>query len=200
MQRIYRRGALAAAFALCLGVAATAQAQTTGSETGRNTDQQQRIEQGLQSGELNNHETARLEQGEARIDRTEQRDLANGSLSASERAQIQREQNRESARIYSQKHDIQTGNPDSNRSRLMQANVQRDANQEQRIHKGVADGSLSNREVSRLQGREAHSDHLDARDGRNGYISPREEYRTQRSDGRDSRRIYRQKHDGQHRH
>lgn len=163
-------------------------------------DQQKRIEQGLQSGQLNNHETSRLEQGEARIDRTEQRDMANGSLSASEKAQVQREQNRESAMIYKQKHDTQNGNPDSNRSRLMQANVQRNVDQEQRIHNGVVDGSLTNREASLVQGREAHSDHLDARDGRNGYVSPGEEYRTQRRDNRDSRRIYRHKHDGQRRH
>jgi TolA-binding protein len=200
MQRMYRRGALAAALALCLGFAATAQAQSTGSETERNVDQQQRSEQGLQSGQLDNREASRLEQGEARIDRSEQRDLANGSLSASEKAQIQREQGHESKAIYSQKHDAQTGNPDSNRSRLMQANVQRDVNQEQRIHEGVKNGSLTNRETSRMQGRQAHSDHMDARDGRNGYISPREEYRTQRTDNRDSRRIYRDKHNGRVRH
>ncbi|MDQ2972383.1 MAG: hypothetical protein M3R20_05305 [Pseudomonadota bacterium] len=200
MKRIQRRLALFSAIALGLGFAVVVQAQTTGSDTERNVDQQQRIEQGLQSGQLNNHEASRLEQGEARIDHTEQHDLRNGSLSASEKAQIQREQNRESAAIYGQKHDAQKGNPNSARSDLMQANVQRDVNQEQRIHEGVHNDSLTNREVGHLQGREAHSDHLDARDGRNSYISPREEYRTQRTDNRDSRAIYRQKHDRQRRH
>lgn len=200
MKRHQRHLALFSVIALGLGFAVAAQAQTTGTETERNVDQQQRIEQGLQSGQINNHEASRLEQGEARIDHTEQHALRNGSLSASEKAQIQREQNRESAAIYGQKHDAQTGNPNSVRSDSMQANVQRDVNQEQRVHEGVKSNSLTNREVGHLQGREAHSDHLDARAGRNGYIGPREEYRTQRADNRDSHRIYRQKHDSQHRH
>lgn len=195
MHRIYRRGALAAALALCLGFAATAQAQSTSSETERNVDQQQRIEQGLQSGQLSSGEARKLEQGEARIDRTEQHDLANGSLSASEKAQIQREQNHESKAIYSQKHDAQTGNPDSLKSNLEQADVQRNINQEQRIHNGVASGSLTNREAGHLEGREAHVDHMEARSD-----SLRQTGRIQRTDNRDSRRIYRQKHDGQRRH
>jgi len=195
MHTIYRRGALAAALALCLGFAAAAQAQSTGSETERNVDQQQRIEQGLQSGQLSSGEARKLEQGEARIDRTEQHDLANGSLSASEKAQIQREQNHESKAIYSQKHDAQTGNPDSLKSNLEQADVQRNINQEQRIHNGVASGSLTNREAGHLEGREAHVDHMEARSD-----SLRQTGRIQRTDNRDSRRIYRQKHDGQRRH
>lgn len=195
MQRIYRRGTLAAALTLCLGFAAVAQAQSTGSETGRNVDQQQRIEQGLQSGQLSTGEARKLEQGEARIDRTEQHALADGSLSAPEKARIQREQNRESAAILDQKHDAQTGNPDSLKSNLEQANVQRDVNQEQRIHNGVKNGSLSNREAGHLQGREARTDHMQARSD-----TLRQTRRIQRTDNRNSRRIYRQKHDGQHRH
>lgn len=195
MQRIDRRGVLATALALCLGFAASAQAQSTGSETGRNVAQQQRIEQGLQSGQLSTGEARKLEQGQARIDRTEQRDLANGSLSASEKARIQHEQNRQSAAIRSQKHDAQTGNPDSLRSNLEQANVQRNINQEKRIHNGVKNGSLSNREVGKMQGREAHVDHMEARSG-----SLRGTARVQRTDNRDSRRIYRDKHDRRGRH
>lgn len=195
MQRIYRRGALAAALALCLGFAATAQAQSTGSETERNVDQQQRVEQGLKSGQLTTGEARKLEQGEARIDRTEQHDLANGSLSASEKAQIQREQNRESAGIYKDKHNATTGNPNSLKSNLEQADVQRNINQEQRIHNGVKNGSLTNREVSQMQGREAHVDHMEARSD-----TLRQTGRIQRTDNRDSRRIYRDKHNRRTRH
>lgn len=195
MQRIYRRGALAAALALCLGFAATAQAQSTGSETERNVDQQQRVEQGLKSGQLTTGEARKLEQGEARIDRTEQHDLANGSLSASEKAQIQREQNRESAAIYKDKHNATTGNPNSLKSNLEQADVQRNINQEQRIHNGVKNGSLTNREVGQLQGREAHVDHMEAHSD-----TLRQTGRIQRTDNRDSRRIYRDKHNRRTRH
>src|SRR5947207_14161622 len=50
---------------------AAASAQTVGSEVQRDVNQQQRIEQGLKSGSLNTGEAAKLERGEARIDRME---------------------------------------------------------------------------------------------------------------------------------
>ncbi len=193
------RLALTGAIALGLGFAFNAQAQSAGSETQRDVDQQQRIEQGLQSGQLNTHEASRLERGETRIDRTEQRDMRDGTLSASDKAQIQREQNRESAAIYNQKHDAQTGNPDSRSSERMQNDVQRNVNQEQRIHNGVANGSLTNREAGHLEGREAHVAHEEARAGADGHVGWREQGRIQRTENRDSGRIYRQKHDRQHR-
>lgn len=203
---------VAAAIALGLGFAIGAQAQTAppsstptttpmrrphnaATETGRDVEQQKRIEQGLQSGQLTSGEARRLEAGESRIDRTEQRDLANGSLSGSERAQIQREQNRESKAIYGEKHNATTGNPDSLKSNLEQANVQRNINQEQRIHQGVTHGSLTNRETSRLEGSEAHVDRMEAKRDTLRQIG-----RVRRADNRDSRRIYKAKHNKQRRH
>lgn len=201
---------LAAAVAVGMGLSAGAIAQTApasstpvastrphnaASETGRDVDQQKRIEQGLQSGQLTSGEARKLEAGEARIDKTEQRDLRNGSLSASERAQIQRQQNRESKAIYSQKHDAQTGNPDSLKSNMEQANVQRNINQEQRLHNGVKNGSLTNRELSRAEGGEAHVDRMESRRD-----TLRQTGRVQRADNRDSRRIHRAKHNARVRH
>ncbi|HEX7111881.1 MAG TPA: hypothetical protein VF216_05510 [Mizugakiibacter sp.] len=190
-----RLGLIVAGF----GFVVAAQAQNASSETQRNVDQQQRIEQGLQSGQLTTREAAGLEQGEAHVDRVEQRDLRDGSLSARDQAQIQRAQNRESAAIYRQKHDTQTGNPASISSQRMQADVQRNLDQQQRIHDGAANGTLTDREVAHLQGREAHASHLDARAGANGRVGAREQAHIQHTDNRDSRRIHRQKHDGQQR-
>ena len=199
---------LAAAVAIGLGFATGAIAQTTpatstpttrphnvASETGRDVGQQERIEQGLQSGQLSSGEARKLEAGESRIDKTEQRDLRNGSLSASERAQIQREQNRESKAVYNQKHDAQTGHPDSLKSNMEQANVQRNINQEQRLHNGVKNGSLGNRELGRAEGNEARADRMESR--RN---TLRQTAKVQRTDNRDSRRIYRAKHNRRVRH
>ena len=201
---------LVAAIAVGLGLAATsAGAQTVpttsapaathprnaASETGRDVEQQKRIEQGLQSGQLTSGEARKLEAGESRIDKTQQRDLRNGSLSASERAQIQHEQNAESKAIYSQKHDAQTGNPDSLKSNLEQADVQRNLNQERRIHNGVSNGSLTNREASRAEGSEAHVDRMEAR-----HDTLRSTARVQRADNRDSRKIYKLKHNDHRRH
>src|SRR6185312_2406808 len=206
---------LATAIAIGLGFATCAIAQTTPvtstptvnpggpmqrphnavTETARDVDQQKRIEQGLQSGQLTSGEARKLEAGESRIDKTEQRDLRNGSLSASERAQIQREQNRESKSIYGDKHNATTGNPDSLKSNLEQANVQRNINQEQRLHNGVKNGSLTNRELGRMEGDEAHVDRMESRRD-----TLRQTGKIQRTDNRDSRRIYRAKHNAHTRH
>ncbi|MBS0194428.1 MAG: hypothetical protein JSR34_09290 [Proteobacteria bacterium] len=194
-----RRLALFGAIALGLGFAVSAQAQSVAQDTQRDVNQQQRIEQGLKSGQLSTKEASRLEHGEARIDRTEQRDLRDGSLTSAERAQIQREQNNESKAIYRDKHNDVKGNPDSRSSERMQHDVQRDVNQEKRIHNGVDNGSLTNRETAHLEGREAHVDHEEARAGADGNVNAREQRRIQGTQNRDSKRIYRDKHNRAHR-
>ena len=199
---------LAAAIAIGLGFTTGAFAQSApatstparrphnaATETGRDVEQQKRIEQGLQSGQLTSGEARKLEAGEARVDKTEQRDLRNGTLSASERAQIQRQQNRESKAIYGDKHNATTGNPDSLKSNMEQANVQRNINQEQRLHNGVKNGSLTNRELARQEGNESHVDRMESRRD-----TLRQTGKIQRADNRDSRRIYRAKHNKKVRH
>ena len=70
--------------------------------------EQQRINQGIRSGELTRREAARLEAGMARI-RTDERfaRMSGGGISPRERARLEREMNRESRAIYRQKHDGQ---------------------------------------------------------------------------------------------
>ena len=75
---------------------------------GRLAHQDARIGQGLQSGELTNHEAIRLERRDARIGRQEARMRASGGrFTGRERARLQREENRTSGAIYRQKHDAQ---------------------------------------------------------------------------------------------
>lgn len=73
----------------------------------RENRQQDRIGQGVQSGQLTPGETARLEHQEQRIDNQVKAERAanGGHLTAAERAQVNREQNRESRRIYAAKHN-----------------------------------------------------------------------------------------------
>ena len=72
----------------------------------RQARQQDRIYQGIASGSLTQHEAARLERQEARIDAREAKDRRNG-LTPRERTQLERDLNRESRQIYRQKHDKQ---------------------------------------------------------------------------------------------
>lgn len=69
--------------------------------------QQKRIDQGVQSGELNKREAARLERHQAGIDKMEAKAKADGTVSKKERAAIHHAQNNESQRIHRQKHDQQ---------------------------------------------------------------------------------------------
>ena len=54
----------------------------------RDVNQQQRIEQGLKSGELSTKEAGQLEREQNRVDKIEARDLKDGSISAAEQARL----------------------------------------------------------------------------------------------------------------
>ena len=76
----------------------------------RRENQQDRIAQGVNSGQLTAGETARLEGREAGLNQEIRNDRAanGGHLTAGERAQINRQQNRLSGRIYRAKHNGRT--------------------------------------------------------------------------------------------
>lgn len=74
----------------------------------RQNRQQQRIANGVNSGQLNARETYRLERREGHIANYEARSRADGGgLSGRERYRIERMQDRTSRAIYRQKHDAQ---------------------------------------------------------------------------------------------
>ena len=169
-------------------------AQTPATEVQRNANQQQRIEQGLQSGQLTTHEAARLEAGEARVNRIEGRALGDGTLSAGEARRIRAAQNAESRAIARQKHDAQTGNPASASSRRMQADVQRNANQQRRIEQGAVAGSLTNKEVAQLERGQAHVERREARAGIDGHVGAAGQASIQHAENVQSARIHARKH------
>lgn len=89
-----------------LSMAAVAGADpTTPSIDRREVRQDQRIEQGVKSGELTRGETRRLVRGEGHIDRMEARAKRDGVVTPKERTHIQRALNHESNRIYRLKHN-----------------------------------------------------------------------------------------------
>lgn len=93
-----------------LGASAVSMAGPRGIN-GREYREQQRINQGIRSGELTRREARRLEAGLARIRIDERFARADGHVSPRERARLDRELNRESRGIYHQKHDGQDRNP-----------------------------------------------------------------------------------------
>ena len=169
-------------------------AQDVGTEVQRNINQESRIEQGLKSGQLSADEAAKLERGEARIDRMEKNALKDGALSQQEADRLNRAQNAESGKINALKHNDVTGNPNSASSQRMQTDVQRNINQQSRIEQGVQSGSLSNKEVSHLEQGQARVERAEARAGADGHVSAGEQARIQHKENKQSGKIFRDKH------
>jgi hypothetical protein len=74
----------------------------------RQANQERRIQQGEKSGALTQKEAARLEKGQARVQRMEDKAVADGRVTPRERARIEKAQDRQSKKIYREKHDKQT--------------------------------------------------------------------------------------------
>ena len=76
----------------------------------RQHNQQERIRQGIKSGELTRHEAVRLEKQEAMIRVNEKFAKSDGKISPAERARLEKELTKTSENIYQQKHDNQDSN------------------------------------------------------------------------------------------
>lgn len=187
------------ACAVTVSVATPAFAQSTASEGQRDINQQQRIEQGLKSGALTTQEAGRLEGEEARVEKMQANALRDGKLTPEEKARIGRAQNKVSQDIYHEKHDAQRGDPNSASSRRMQADVQRNVNQQRRIEQGIRSGELTNKEAGRLEGGQSRVSRMESRAGADGNVGPKEQRRIQNSENKQSKHVYREKHDGQKR-
>lgn len=165
-------------------MSAGALAQTAATEVQRNVNQQQRILDGLQSGQLTTREAARLEREEAAVERMQSRALRDGRLTDGEKARIDAAQDKVSRDIYREKHDAQIGNPNSISSQRMQADVQRNVNQQRRIKDGIDSGALTNREVGRLEHGQARNNRIQANAGADGHVGKFEQRRIQHNEKR----------------
>ena len=180
----------AALAAVLVSGAALAQEGTVQADTQRDVNQQNRIEQGLQSGQLSTKEAGQLERQEKHVDNIQARDLKNGSVSPAEQQRLNAAQSRVSQDVYADKHNGVTGNPDSKSSRRMQADVQRNANQEQRISNGERSSQLSGRQVGKLERGQAHDDAKQSAADANGHITRDEQNSINRSDNRQSDHVH----------
>jgi hypothetical protein len=88
-------------------IGSVAFAQTaTPKVTKRQIHQQQRIKEGVKSGELSKGEAAKLEaqQGKIAVDKAKAK--SDGVVTAKERAKLQHEQNKASKNVYRKKHNL----------------------------------------------------------------------------------------------
>ena len=101
-------GLIALLAAASLALPAAAQTQSTPRVDQRQANQERRIERGENSGALTAKEAARLEKGQARVQKMEDKAVADGKVTRKERARLEKAQDRQSRRIYREKHDKQT--------------------------------------------------------------------------------------------
>ena len=113
----------------------------------RKENQQDRIAQGVKSGQLTAGETANLETKEAAINGETKADRAanGGKLTAAEKTQINKQQNQVSKQIYNDKHNANTAHYGNNKV------GQRRENQQDRIAQGVKSGKLTAGETAKLE-------------------------------------------------
>jgi len=193
MKRFMKWFVMAALVAVIIPAAGLAQGRRNGVNE-RQRNQQQRIRQGVRSGELTGVEAARIQRRESQIRLNEARARrSGGEFTPQERARIQGQLDRSSERIYQQKHDAQDRNPNNSVN-------ERQQNQRERIRDGVQSGELTGVEAARLRRQDAQIRLNEARARQSGgEFTPQERARIQRQLNRESRRIYRQKHDAQDR-
>ena len=70
--------------------------------------QRDRIEHGIRNGSLTRPEVSGLVKGQRHVRRMERRALSDGAVTGKERVRIEHAQDRQSRRIFRQKHDGQT--------------------------------------------------------------------------------------------
>jgi len=73
----------------------------------------------------------------------------------------------------------------------------REANQERRIEQGEKSGALTPRESARLEKGQARVDKMEQKATADGKVTAKERRRIEKAQDRESRRIYREKHDKQ---
>jgi hypothetical protein len=156
-------------------------------------NQQDRIANGVQSGQLTAGETANLEKKESALNKEENRmeKRDGGNLTAADKARLNRQENHLSNQIYRDKHNarVQNTNPKSEVG-------QRQRNQQERIAQGVKSGQLTASETAHLERREAaiHKEVKTERAANGGKLTPAERRQVNRQENRTSAAIYRKKH------
>jgi hypothetical protein len=188
------------AVAMLIGTMAMAQAPatTTPSTTPdptigqRKENQQDRIANGVQSGQLTAGETSKLETKEAAINGETRADRAanGGKLTGAEKQQINGQQNKLSNQIYQDKHNANTAQYGNNEV------GQRRENQQDRIAQGVKSGQLTAGETAKLENQQKGiNQQVKAdRSANGGKLTPGEKAQVNHEQNNASKNIYNKKH------
>jgi hypothetical protein len=170
---------------------ATPQPETIGQ---RKQNQQNRITNGIDSGQLTAGETKNLERREANLNRNERQMRAadGGKLTATDHTKLNQQENHISGQIYQDKHNARTAT-------YGQSKIgQRRENQQDRIAQGIKSGQMTPGEAARQENREQGLNREISGMGRanGGKLTPGERTLVNQQQNKQSRQIYREKHNG----
>jgi hypothetical protein len=158
----------------------------------RKENQQDRIANGVKSGQLPPGETANLEKKEAAINKETSADRAanGGKLTSAEKAQINRQQNQLSKQIYADKHNANTAHYGNNKV------GQRRENQQDRIAQGIQSGQLTASETAKLERQQQGINKQIAADRKanGGTLTAAQKKQINKEQNQASRNIYHKKH------
>src|ERR1700682_3739749 len=158
----------------------------------RKENQQDRIAQGVKSGQLTAGETANLETKEAAINGETKADRAanGGKLTAAEKKQINGQQNQLSKQIYKDKHNANTAHYGNNKV------GQRRENQQDRIAQGIKSGQLTAGETAKLENQQKGINQQGAADRKanGGTLTAAEKKQVNHEQNATSKNIYHKKH------
>ena len=158
----------------------------------RKENQQDRIANGVKSGQLTAGETANLEKKEAAINKETAKDRSanGGKLTAAEKKQVNRQQNQMSKQIYADKHNANTAHYGNNKV------GQRRENQQDRIAQGIKSGQLTAGETAKLEKQQQGINKQVAADRKanGGKLNASEKKQINKEQNAASKNIYRKKH------
>jgi hypothetical protein len=158
----------------------------------RKENQQDRIANGVKSGQLTPGETANLEKKEAAINKETSADRAanGGKLTPAEKAQVNQQQNKLSKQIYNDKHNASTAHYGNNKV------GQRRENQQDRIAQGIKSGQLTPSETAKLEKQQQGINKQVASDRKanGGSLTASQKKQINKEQNQASRNIYRKKH------
>jgi hypothetical protein len=161
----------------------------------RKENQQDRIANGVASGEMTAGETANIEKKESNLNKEEKlmRSEDNGKLTGADRKLLHQQQNQLSKKIYQDKHNgaVQNTNPKSEVGK-------RAENQQDRIAQGVKSGQLTAGEASNLERKEKgiNREVRNDRTANGGNLTAQERRQVNRQQNHVSNQIYNKKHNG----
>ena len=158
----------------------------------RQENQQDRIANGVKSGQLTAGETANLETKEAAINGETRADRAanGGKLTAAEKQQINGQQNQLSKQIYNDKHNANTAQYGNSKV------GQRRENQQDRIAQGIKSGQLTAGESAKLESQQKGINQQVAADraANGGKLTRGEKQQVNKEQNAASKNIYNKKH------